>query len=535
MSKKKPYYVWTVFLIKPDFQDDNSILNTTYAAQLAQHTVGLADGASATLYVKRAYPAPPKWAKLLGNAVSPPIEEKSQRPSALMIVRSVGRIFGLTFGSGKALLQAESWEQEFGLKFVLNSVDEDSIREIELSGFDALLQNKQAQSVRDANIDEFEFDVDQDVLRSIRGTPKSSVFGRHVSGRDCVHISCQTEVSELPSLLEKIFEESQKTTYAEKFSWVGRMKEVRSSTQRDSLDNLLLEKIKNENFGKMWIAPSEYTRWQDGSAFKYPLDKGRYEDIHLGKFVAVLKAKNKFAGLTVDSLKRWHIEVIDEDDNAQAEWSVYRCLYAEVEANGSTFLLNNALWYEIESDFLKEVSEEVETIQPFANDLPAFNDADEKAYNLRVAQDGAHFCCMDRQTVELKKRGLTKIEFCDLYGLNREIVHVKRYTGSSELSHLFQQGIVSAELFSHEPEFRKLVNDKLSETHKMADPEGKLDATQYQVVYGIISKSKNVLSLPFFSKIVLRNAKRRLSELGFEIRIGKIARADENVVDEPDE
>jgi len=160
MAKKKPYYVWTVFLIKSDFQDDSSILNTAYAAQLAQHAVVLADDATATLYVKRAYPAPPKWAKILGNAVSPPIEEKSQRPSALMIVRSAGRIFGLTFGSGKALLQAESWEQEFGLKFVLNSVDEDSIREIELSGFDALLQNKQAQSVRDANIDEFEFDVD---------------------------------------------------------------------------------------------------------------------------------------------------------------------------------------------------------------------------------------------------------------------------------------------------------------------------------------------------------------------------------------
>jgi uncharacterized protein (TIGR04141 family) len=83
---------------------------------------------------------------------------------------------------------------------------------------------------------------------------------------------------------------------------------------------------------------------------------------------------------------------------------------------------------------------------------------------------------------------------------------------------------VSAELFSHEPEFRKLVNDKLCVTHKMADAEGKLDATQYKVVYGIISKPKKDLSLPFFSKIVLRNAKRRLSELGYETRICKIAR-----------
>ena len=383
-NKKRTYYVWTIFLIKSDFQDDASILNPKYAPQLDLHTVSLANGASASLYVKPAYPVQPKWAKTLGGAVSPPITEKSQRPSALLIVRSAGRVFGLTFGTGKALLQAESWEQEFGLKFVLNTVDEDSIREIELSGFDALLQNKQAQSVRDANIDEFEFDVDQDVLRSIRGTPKSSTFGRHVSGRDCVHISCQSNVTELPSLLEKILEESLKTTYAEKFSWVGRMKEVRSSTQRTSLDELLIEKIRNENLSKTWIAPPEYTRWMDGSSFKYPLDRGRHEDIHLRKFLSILKAKNKFADFTVDALKRWCIEVMDEDNNPQAEWSIYRCLYAEVEANGSTFLLNNALWYEIDNDFLKEVSDEVEKIPAFDADLPAYNDADEGAYT-RIA------------------------------------------------------------------------------------------------------------------------------------------------------
>jgi uncharacterized protein (TIGR04141 family) len=126
---------------------------------------------TAALYVKRAHPVRPKWVAILGNAVSPPVKAKGQNPSAILLVRSAGRVFALTFGFGKVLLQAESWEQEFGLKVVLNSVDEDSIREIELSGFEPLLQDKQAQSIRNANIDEFEFDVDQDVSRSIRGTP----------------------------------------------------------------------------------------------------------------------------------------------------------------------------------------------------------------------------------------------------------------------------------------------------------------------------------------------------------------------------
>lgn len=306
---------------------------------------------------------------------------------------------------------------------------------------------------------------------------------------------------------------------------------MRSSSQRDSLDALLVEKLRDGNLVKTWIAPPEYTRWKDGSAFKYQFSKDRYEDIHLGTFLSILNRKEKLVGLTIDSLKRWHVEVVDEDDNPQEEWSVYRCLYAEVEADGATFLLNNAVWYVIENDFLKEVSEEVATIPPFSIDLPSYDDLDEQAYNLRVSQEAPYFCFMDRRTVELKKRGLTKIEFCDLYGLEHEIVHVKRYTGSSELSHLFQQGVVSAELFAHEPEFRKLVNDKLPDSHKIADPEGKPDTSRYEVVYGIISKSKSDLSLPFFSKIVLRNARRRLSELGYEIRIGKIARADGDIID----
>jgi uncharacterized protein (TIGR04141 family) len=117
-------------------------------------------------------------------------------------------------------------------------------------------------------------------------------------------------------------------------------------------------------------------------------------------------------------------------------------------------------------------------IEGFTIELPPYADSDERRYNLRVSEENGYFCCMDRQTVEVKKRGLTKIEFCDLYGRDGEMIHIKRYAGSSELSHLFQQGVVSAELFSHEPEFRLGVNNKLPRSHKLEGPEGKLDPTK---------------------------------------------------------
>jgi uncharacterized protein (TIGR04141 family) len=522
LNNKSPFNLWTIFLIKEDLQEDSDVLNPKFRSTLRSHTVSFARGQTGNLYVKNGFPVTPKWAKVLSDAVQPSLEEKSQTHAAVLLVESAGGKFGITFGFGKGLLRPGAWEQDFGLVCVLNTIDEDSVREIELSGFDALLQNKQAQSVRNANLAEFEFNIDQDVLRSVRGTPKDLSLGRHLSGRDSLHISSDVAVEALPDLLERVLLESKKTVLLERFSWINRMKEVRSPAEKASLNDLLEKKLQGENLDRAWLAPPEYTRWKDGSAFRYPLDKTRYFDIHLKTFLGILKNKGRLEALTVKALKRWHIEILDENDFLQDEWPVFRSLYAEVEVDGSTFLLSNEAWYKIEKDFLSAVNEEIQAIPLTDYTLPPFMDVDENAYNLRISDENSDLCCMDRKPVELKRRGLSKVEFCDLFSRSKNIVHVKRYSGSRELSHLFQQGVVSAELLANESEFRRLINEKLPESHRMKDAEAPIAPSEYAVVYAIISRSGNDLSLPFFSKVVLKNAKRRLSALGFQVRLSKI-------------
>jgi uncharacterized protein (TIGR04141 family) len=129
---------------------------------------------------------------------------------------------------------------------------------------------------------------------------------------------------------------------------------------------------------------------------------------------------------------------------------------------------------------------------------------------------------MDRKFIQLKSRGFTKVEFCDLASSAKHFVHVKRYSGSSELSHLFAQGIVPAELFLNVPEFREAVNEYLEPDHKLANPKSQIDPTEYEVVYAIISKSENELRLPFFSKVMLRHARRVLETMKFKVSLCKI-------------
>jgi uncharacterized protein (TIGR04141 family) len=126
---------------------------------------------------------------------------------------------------------------------------------------------------------------------------------------------------------------------------------------------------------------------------------------------------------------------------------------------------------------------------------------------------------MDR--VLIPYGGYNQIEFCDLYAKDREIIHIKRYGSSSVLSHLFSQGLVSGELFQTDGQFRKEVQAKLPPSHRF-NCEQKPRAGEFKVVFSVISDSPGDLVLPFFSKLNLKHAVRRLEGYGFDVALAKI-------------
>lgn len=128
---------------------------------------------------------------------------------------------------------------------------------------------------------------------------------------------------------------------------------------------------------------------------------------------------------------------------------------------------------------------------------------------------------MDRQLVK-HGGGHSAIEFCDLMTDDKKLVHVKRYSGSAQLSHLFAQGAVSGELFVQDAQFREKLNEKLPQGHKLADPAEQPDPREYEIVFAIVVGSDD-LDIPFFSKVSLRNARRRLRGYGYTVTKKRIA------------
>ncbi len=81
---------------------------------------------------------------------------------------------------------------------------------------------------------------------------------------------------------------------------------------------------------------------------------------------------------------------------------------------------------------------------------------------------------------------------------------------------------MSGELFCSIPEFRDGVNEHLSEAFRLTNTERRPNTDEFEVVFGIVSRSRGPLTLPFFSRVNLRNAAERLRAFGYRVSVAKI-------------
>ena len=129
---------------------------------------------------------------------------------------------------------------------------------------------------------------------------------------------------------------------------------------------------------------------------------------------------------------------------------------------------------------------------------------------------------MDRRNVY---QGGSPIEFCDIYSRDKQFIHVKKYNGSSVLSHLFFQGYVSAENF-YDLAYRQKANRLLSENFKVPETNT-ISASEYEVVFAIAKDNLEEgerPEIPFFSKVSFRSVSNRLKHYGFKVSIKGINR-----------
>jgi uncharacterized protein (TIGR04141 family) len=479
---------------------------------------------TADLYIQPSNRKRPSWVSFFEGHVDLEMFGKNSSTGAALLITVGAKHFAITFGRGSSLLSSTGWEDRFGLKVALNCIGDEKVRSLEKHSLDQLLRHTREQASRDAAPGEFGLDIEQDLLREVTGTPASAEYGKRISGGEALHIAVPLNLRELPGFLDTLRERFTDTTYRKQFAWVDHISELSNAPLEEELNALLAQKIGAGDRNNIWMAVPIYVPWEKVKGFRFPSTKinAEYEDIHLDHFVAAMGGASS---ITADILTSRNVICLNHDDREMYKWSAFRCLYAEMDHQGGSFLLSGAKWYRVDPSFVGETNTAFEQIPNYESQFPDFNEKSEGAYLSRLVEsDPLRFALMDQQNIPYGG-GHSKVEFCDLLSSENELFHVKRYGQASALSHLFAQGLVSGELFLTDEEFRKEVNARLPASHQFqssAAPE----RGKYRVVFGIISDRPGALRVPFFSRLNMKHAARRLGAYGYRVAKMKIPVSD---------
>jgi uncharacterized protein (TIGR04141 family) len=509
----------TIYLVKPEFTDFDDIVDPDTTDIEIPH-IG-------TFYMEDSNLRRPAWIKsffkdTLDNEDLHLITSTAKGVLLVRVPDDDGtQILAVTFGHGRHLLSDGVIEENFGLKVVLNSVMPDSWRSLDKVSLGSTAKQTREQMSREGAVANFGLDIEQDLVRSVTGQSRLKEFGRTISGKDAFCASAKFDIKDVADMLSTCVKQYKSDTYKQEFDWIDQIQEIRNPKKIDALNILLVSRIQNQELDRVWMSPPEIVDWADIKGFRY--GKQKTGELHADLAVADMVASGGTQEIALDWLKARKVFLLSaKSDDIVADWSFYKCLYAEVEHEGTLHILNNGKWYEIAVDFTSRINKSFDGIPDAKIDCVAYEHEHEGEYNKALSDTIPGSCCLDQDLI-YHGGGKSSIEFCDVFTAENKLIHVKRYSGSAQLSHLFMQGVVSAELFVSDAEFRAKLNEKLPDERKLADVQQRPNPEKYEVVFAIISRSTKPLDIPFFSKVSLRNAYRRLQGYGFRVSKQKIA------------
>jgi uncharacterized protein (TIGR04141 family) len=492
------------------------------------------------LYLAPATEHEPRWLDFLREGTPTPLPRlTSSIPSGVLFIEASSRFFVVTLGQGRHLLKPDSFELDFGLKVTLNTADPAKLRSLDLRSFEELTVHTRRQVSQGSSLDAFSVDVTRDLLRAFTGEPRDPELAKRFTGKDALILNGPLAFADLPEKCARLLQAFESQDYRTTFPWVDNIQPVRDTAKVNELNERMLELLKDRKLEKAHLAPPDMVGWEEVAGFHYPGERGKdmHPDLELETCLNAIAALEHVSPedlvLTVADLKRHKIRAVHDEASREVErWPFYDCLVLELELEDALYVLSGGQWFRIERLFVTDIETKADRL---ARDMPSLPPARvgmmEGAYNRSANKASKSFALLDEKLIKCTG-ARSRVEACDLFSAERQFIHVKRKTRSSTLSHLFSQGLVSAEAFLRDPGFRKELKARVKKARPalaslLGDPAHKPVSSDFEVIFAIITgptraRSRWPLSLPFFSLLNLTIAAERLELLGFKVGICRI-------------
>lgn len=514
------------------------------------HSLNEIDAESGRLFVGQAPSTPPTWAPFIGQFGRAALPRLTNRSCGAVLFLSVttddkplaDRVMALTFGTGHHALNPDAFERGFGLRVVLNSVARSKLRNLDIATLDATTFLRRIQASRDADLQGFGIDIDRDLVTLAAGSPKDSTFARSLAGRDALTLNTRTSPDDVIEKCKKALSLYKAQDYKKDFGFIDFVSPVKRRDLSDELDALafaeLVAMVKGVNSDLHIALPDILDPEEDieigyfGTGLRSG-QKTAYSEIAIQDYVAELRVGDFSQIFDMATLRTSHdIRVIrNGEGDRKRRRKLYDCLVFEVEHQGVIYVLFGGEWFAVDKAF--HTSVEI-AFARLVSKNPFVASTDKMTERDFIADLDANPDLLNMDQVKLNPQGMAgaMLEPCDFLSRSSQFIHLKDGHASAPISHLWNQGAVSAEAFTRDEEFRrefrKATQKRQTQFRKrgfdklLPDGRSKPTPSDFTVVYGIMRsrhKKSAALTLPFFSKISLRSVADRIELMGYKVEV----------------
>jgi uncharacterized protein (TIGR04141 family) len=438
--------------------------------------------------------------------------------SVAVLVEVERRFFAITFGYGRGLLTRSLLVHDFGIRVTANSIDSETVQAVETRTLSAIGRQTYQRVAIASGLREFSVDLDSEWVRSLAGATDDD-FARGLSGSQSLRLRLNdghAQFHQLGAILRELLRRYESAAYCESFPFLDYLRPL---PQRDllvkKLDQTIVSRLQMgaENYwrGIGIILPDLAPQVMEGGVRGYRVRSvpSHHDELDIRLAREAVRRSRRAEPLKAE------IEVLNQQLQVVDRWTVRECLSVEIQYRDRYFVLAAGSWFEVRANRLAEINKKVAripTLNPSDVDLPCWSSSDDETeYNKSAAEgSGGRF-----RLIHIKsglyyapgERG--GVELCDLMDDRLHLVCVKKLKRSNELSHLFAQGSVSADLYASDRDFRRRVEYEFQSSW----PDREVPPVP-TIIYAIATEREGELKdlIPFFSKINLITHAERIRE-----------------------
>ncbi|EGO2641857.1 TIGR04141 family sporadically distributed protein [Enterococcus faecalis] len=517
----------SIFLHKKEVDSFDSCIKKTSRDKSRVYNVKQEIGMTGKIYVHESIENVPDWKITLEKLTTKTINISSNSSNkAVVVFEHNKRYFSIVYGYGRSMLDDVSIERNFGLIVAANLIDSKKIKSLNSMIIEDTIVDTQKQSMFYSSQTDLQVDTNKEILKSVSGAPRLESEARFLVGTDSLTATRKMKIEDIKESIKFYYDAYRKNDYkVNGFAWLDNVKKEKDKKTIEKLDKELVFSVLNES-DRITIGPNRIIDWENISGLFF---KGNGK-VDFDTLDMTLDYKNYLENFKIDidvlaKLKRDRIMAFTDTEEFFVISKVYDGIIYELVFEEEKYLLCNGDWFKVNKDFYEEIKEKISSCPICSIQLPELKKGErEDDYNKRMCNSNEDFALLDSKNYNVQGYAYSKIEPCDILTKGNKFIHVKKNDSSSKLSHLFSQGIVSAQLLSSDPNFRKHINNKVKKKFGSTFLKASGQNKDYEVVYAIVDNRKKELFelLPFFSMVSLAKSLEQLKQMQYKYSLMKI-------------